>query len=162
MIQPLRQCHRAAFAALAVLLPVAFIAGIAARKGAPVVASFPGVLNGSLDASARVLRKESDLWPGRRIRTTLGVAASGLIVEFISGELVGPDVLVYWETGEVQGTEGLSEKAQLLGGFSTGAPTPLPVHEGETGRFTLYSLANHEIVARSKMLTISAAAVERQ
>src|SRR5262245_3083996 len=45
VILPLRQRHRLMVCTLGVLLPVAFVAGIAARKPAPVAGTVPAALN---------------------------------------------------------------------------------------------------------------------
>lgn len=44
MIQPLRKTHRLIFIALAVLLPLLFIAALAVRKPMPVNQPFPAQL----------------------------------------------------------------------------------------------------------------------
>ena len=47
MIRPLRQRHRHMFTALGLLLPVALIVGVAARKAVPSVAALPAGLEAS-------------------------------------------------------------------------------------------------------------------
>ena len=69
-------------------------------------------------------------------------------------DLAKPDVLVYWAAGKETAVEGLPDNARLLGALSNHAPLPIPADvRGEAGRFVLYSLADHEVVATSKALS---------
>jgi hypothetical protein len=157
MIRPLRQRHRVMVCALGVVLPMAFVAGIAARKPVPVTAALPSQLVGNAkDFGTSVLTK-TNLWPGQRIITILRRDDGGSVaVELMVRDLVKPDVLVYWAAGrEEGGTEGLPDNARLLGALSTGAPLPVPSEaRGEAGRFILYSLADHQVVAAASAFVI--------
>jgi hypothetical protein len=156
MIRPLRQRHRAAVCALAVLLPAAFAAGLAARRPVPVAASVPPELATKASAFGKVVWTKADVWPDQRIITSLRRDASGAVaVEFLFRDVIRPDVLVYWAAGKESAGEGLPENARLLGAFLDRTPLPLPADaRGETGRFVLYSLANHEVVAVSRPVTL--------
>ena len=151
MIRPLRQRHRAVVCTLGVLLPVAFAAGLAARKPVPVAATVPSELIGGASDLGPVVWTRSDIWKDRRILTTLRRARAGAwAVEFTFRELARPDVLVYWVTGPGAIVGGLPENARLLGALSSGAPRSIhAAARGESGRFVLYSLADHEIVTVS-------------
>jgi hypothetical protein len=155
MILNLRQRHRVTFCALGLFLPVAFAAGVAARRTVPEITSAPSVLDLRSGLPGRLIRTESDLWPGKAIMTILRAKPSGsLTVEFMFKELPGPDVLVYWVAGESSPRKRLPDNAQLLGQLSNQTELPLAEKPG-VGRFVLYSLADHEIVATSKPLNVS-------
>ncbi|MCI0746127.1 MAG: hypothetical protein L0Y58_12045 [Verrucomicrobia subdivision 3 bacterium] len=161
MIRPLRQKHRLTVCALGVALPVALVAGIAARRSVPPMMSLPPELTESAltpggRGKGHVVWTKADVWPGQRIVTTLRRDGTGAIaVEFMFRELVKPDVLVYWAPGKEIVSAGLPENARLLGALADRAPLPISVDvRGEAGQFVLYSLAEQEIVATSKPLTI--------
>ena len=156
MIRPLRQRHRVIFCSLGVLLPVAFAAGLVARKPIPVAATVPTELAGHTNDFGRVVWTKTDLWPGQRIITSLRRDAAGsLAVELIFRDLVKPDILVYWGAEKDAAGKGLPDNARLLGALASRTPLPLPTDvRGEAGRFVLYSLADHEVVAVSKDFTV--------
>ena len=156
MIQPLRQRHRVIVCSLGVLLPVAFAAGLVTRKPIPVAATVPRGLAGHTNDFGRVVWTKTDIWPGKRIVTSLCRNAAGSVaVELMFRELAKPDVLVYWAAGKESTVEGLPDNARLLGALSNRAPLPIPADvRGEAGRFVLYSLADHEVVAASKSFVV--------
>ena len=143
--------------ALGAVLPMAFVAGIAARKPVPVSAALPPQLVVNAKDFGKVVFTKTDIWPGQRIITSLRRDAAGSVaVELMFRDLAKPDVLLYWAAGK-EGTagDGLPDNARLLGALSTGAPLPVPSEaRGEAGRFILYSLADHEIVAASSAFII--------
>ena len=155
MIRPLRQRHRAMISALGVLLPVAFAAGIAARRPVPV-ASVPPELGGKVRDFAQVVWTKADLWPGQAIITILRRdAADSFAAELTLRDLAKPDVLVYWAAGRESARESLPDNARLLGALAAHLPLLLPAEvRDEPGCFVLYSLANHEIVAKSNPFTV--------
>ena len=152
MIRPLRQRHRVIVCSLGVLLPVAFATGLVARKPVPVAASLPLELAGQEKDFGKVLWTKADIWPAQRIITRLRQDAAGSVaVELMIRDLAKPDVLVYWAAGKEAAVEGLPDNARLLGALSNRSPLPIPADvRGESGRFLLYSLADHELVAASK------------
>ena len=137
---------------LGVVLPVAFGAGIAARRPVPAATSVPAGLAAKASDFGPVLWSDADLFPGRRIITRLrGDANGGLAAEFMFSGLTRPDVLVYWSSGDEAIADRLPEDAQLLGALSNGQPLPVPAKQrGQSSRLVLYSLADHEVVAVSK------------
>ncbi len=153
MIRPLRKRHCVMVCTLGVLLPVAFAAGLVARKPVPVAATMPSELAGTASDFDRLVWTKPDIWPGQRIITSLRRDAAGsAVVALMFRDLAKPDVLVYWAAGKDTAAEGLPENARLLGALSNGAPLSIPGDmRGETGRFVLYSLADHEVVAASKI-----------
>ena len=156
MIRPLRQRHRVIVCTLGVVLPVAFAAGLAARKPVPVVANVPLEVAGQRNDFGKVVWTKTDMWPGQRIITSLRRDSTGSVaVELMFRELAKPDVLVYWAAGKESAVEGLSDNARLLGALSNHTPLPMPPGvRGEAGRFVLYSLADHEVVAASKSFVV--------
>jgi hypothetical protein len=156
MIRPLRQRHRAMVCTLGALLPIAFAVGLAARKPLPVAATVPVGLAGQANDFGRVVWTKADIWPGQRIITRLRRdATSSVAVELLFRDLMKPDVLVYWAAGQETVSAGLPENARLLGALANRAPLPIPSDvRGEAGRFVLYSLADHEVVAVSKAFII--------
>jgi hypothetical protein len=152
MIRPLRQRHRMIVCTLGVVLPMAFVAGIAARKTVPVNAALPSELVRGAEDYGRVVLTKTDIWPGQRIITNLRRGARGSVaVELMFRDLVRPDILVYWAAGQESAVERLPDNARLLGALSNRGPLPIPADvRGEAGRLVLYSLADHEIVAVSK------------
>src|ERR1044071_2374469 len=101
MIRPLRQRHRVMICTLGVLLPVAFAAGLVARKSVPVAASLPLELPGQENDFGRVIWTKADIWPGQRIITSLRQNSTGsTAVELMFRDLAKPDVLVYWAAGK--------------------------------------------------------------
>lgn len=156
MIRPLRQRHRMIVCSLGVFLPVAFTAGLVARKPVPVAATVPPVLAGYVNDPGKVIWTRTDLWPGQRIVTSLRRNAAGSVaLELMFRELAKPDVLVYWAAGNESAVEGLPDNARLLGALSNLTPLSIPADmRGEAGRFVLYSLADHEVVAASKSFVV--------
>jgi len=156
MIRPLRQRHRVMVCTLGVLLPIVFTVGIAARKSVPVVADVPSGLVPKASDYGKMVWTKTDLWPGQRFITSLRRDAAGSVaVELMIRELAKPDVLVYWAAGKETAVEGLPDDARLLGALSNRSPLLIPADvRGETGRFVLYSLADHEVVAESSAFII--------
>jgi len=141
--------------ALGVILPIAFTGGIAARKPVPVARSVPAELEDKTSEFGTVVWTKMDLWPGQHIVTTLRRAAAGAVaLQLMFRDVLKPDVLVYWVAGNKTPGDALPGNAQFLGALSNGSPMPIPAEgRGETGRFVLYSLADHEVVAVSNPVT---------
>jgi len=156
MIRSLRQRHRVIVCTLGVLLPVVFAAGLAARKPVPVAASLPLELAGRANDFGRVVWTKTDIWPAQRIITSLRQDSTGSVaLELMIRDLAKPDVLVYWAPGRTAAVEGLPDNARLLGALSNRSPLPIPADvRGESGRFVLYSLADHEVLAASKSFVV--------
>lgn len=151
MILPLRRRHRAMVCTLAVVLPAAFAAGILGRPSVPVVQSVPASLDGKGTDFGSVVWSKTDLWPEQQIITSLWRNAGDRVALELTADLLKPDVLVYWALGKASASEDLPGNVRLLGALVNGKPLPIPRDAwGEAGRLVLYSLAEHEIVARSK------------
>jgi hypothetical protein len=137
---------------LGVLMQMAFVAGITARRSVPIVATVPSELARGAADFGLVVWTRADLWPDRRIITSLRRGAAGSVaVELMFRDLARPDVLVYWAPGKEAAGERLPENARLLGALTDRTPLPIPADvRGEAGQFVLYSLAANEVVATSK------------
>src|SRR5262245_24744397 len=126
MIRPLRQRHRAIVCTLGVLLPVALVAGIAARKTVPIAANVAPSLTDRAKDFGTVVWTKSDIWPGQSIITSLRRNAAGSVaVELMFSDLVKPDVLVYWAAGRETVIKVLPKNARLLGAPSSHTPLPI-------------------------------------
>ena len=155
MIRPLRQRHRRIVAVIGVLLPVAFAAGIAARKPAPTVASLPKALARTSQHFEAVEWERADLFTKtpiqiRLLRESAGVGHYAVTLS-VAKDFVKPDLIVYWVAGSPSITDTLPDNARLLGAFNSSVALSLPpeVISG-SGVLILYSLADQEIVEVSK------------
>ena len=150
MIRPLRQFHRRAWLALGIVLPVAFIAGIAARQPLPEVNSLPKEISPATAAFASEVWSRADLFPKSPVRIRLlreEVAAGKYAVALsAANDFVKPDLLVYWSDGKSGNPDILPANAILLGAFTTPQLRLPPDAEKTDGRLVLYSLADNEIV----------------
>lgn len=154
MILPLRQRHRRMFAVLGVLLPIVFVAGIAARKPVPSVASLPAGLETPSQNFTTTEWVRDDLFAKHTIRVRLlreRVGGGQFAVSFSAPkDFTKPDLIVYWVAGDTGSNVVVPDGARLLGAFSAGA-LALPVEVSNTeGALILFSLADQEIVAISK------------
>ena len=153
MIRPLRQLHRRMAISLGVFLPMAFAAGIVARKPAPVMEALPDKLAATSPSFPAELWERTDLFPKSPIKVRLlreAAHAGGYAVAFSAAkDFLKPDLVVYWITGNPSPGGALPDNAILLGEFASSA-LPLPA-EAVTNRgvLVLYSLANNALVDTS-------------
>jgi len=141
---------------LAVVLPAAFVFGITARRTIPLVKPVDIKWGVEPHTFGTMVWSDPNGWPGKRISTSLWTDARGsLAAEFMFDKLLGPDVLVYWVSDNTVLEARLPDNAQLLGPFSNREKLPFPGQPRSIiGRFLLYSLANHEVIARCKEVTL--------
>jgi hypothetical protein len=159
MIRPLRKRHRRIFFALGVVLPVALIVGVAARRPVPVLNSLPTSLAESLQHLQEVQWNQGDLFKKEPVHVRLfreQENRGGFAIGFAApGDFLKPDLIVYWVEGNTHVTDTLPDNARLLGGFNTSANLPLDAKsDSATGMLVLYSLANNEVVDASKPFTL--------
>lgn len=155
MIRPLRQRHRLMVIALAVVLPIAFVAGVASRKPVPVADTLAFPANEAVMKFDSVLWERADLWTKREIRTRLLADGAGRFAVALSlaKEIQKPDVLLYWAPGAPAVTDKLPDDAFLIGPLGR-VVLPLPATAASgSGTLILYSLADHEVVAVSQSFT---------
>jgi len=152
MILYLRQRHGHVFTILGVLLPLAFVFGIAARCTVPPVATLPMELAAtqSFVATAEELDGVFEQSPVR-IRLWREQGTERFAVGFTAAnDFLIPDLLVYWSAARVTTNDTLPADAMLLGAFGAG-PLLLPAEASASdGILILFSLANQEIEDVSK------------
>jgi hypothetical protein len=159
MIHSLRQCHRRCVFALGVFLPVAFVAGIAARKPAPVVNELPAALGSSPLKFEMAGPQFVNLFSKTPVEVHLlneHGNPNRLAVDFSASEdFAKPDLIVHWSAGNTVITDTLPGDAILLGTFSA-APLLLPdAVVKSSGQLVLFSLADNEIVDVSKAIQLA-------
>ena len=158
MILSLRRRHRRMFAVISVLLPVAFVVGIAARK--PISTTTLSNVVPSADATFSIIQWERhDLFTNAALRVQLLRDASNTnhtaIQMSAPKDFVKADLLVYWLPAESTHKDNIPDDAVLLGAFVSGQLLPVPpALTVKTGSLVLYSLADHEIIASSKPVTL--------
>ena len=159
MIRPLRQQHRGTFIALGIVLPIAFVVGIAARKPVPMVAELPAALVAASKKFAVVEWERADLFAKSPVQVRLWREqkdSGQFAVEFSAAkDFVQPDLIVYWVAGNFSVTDTLPAKAILLGSFSAAALPLADEIAKSDGALILYSLAHGEIVDVSKPIQFS-------
>lgn len=158
MIHPLRQRHRRIVLVLGIFLPIAFVAGVAARKPPPTVAELPAALTATSQQFDAVEWKRADLFAKTPIQVYLlrEQKSSGRFgIEFSAAkDFVKPDLIVYWVAGNPNITDALPDSAILAGSFSS---TTLPLPDGaakSSGEFVLFSLADNQVVDVSKPVSL--------
>ena len=155
MILPLRPRQRHIMLALGVFLPVAFAAGIVARKPVPTSSALPASLTIAPQHFESVEWLRTDLFAKASIQVRLTREQKGtgrFAVDFaVSEDFVKPDVIVYWVVGNPHVTDTLPDQALLLGVFNPTAPLLLPTQmESGEGVLVLFSLADQEVIEVSK------------
>lgn len=155
MILALRQRHRRMIIAIGILLPIAFLGGVAARRPVPLMRAVPSELEVSAPRFDSVVWERSDLFAKAPITIRLLRASTEFGIQFIAPkDFVKPDLIVYWLPGTWSGSEVIPDNAQLLGQFSSRALRLPQTAFGSYGSIILYSLADNEIVDVSKPITI--------
>lgn len=156
MIRPLRQRHRAIFLVLGVALPVGFATGLLARRPIPMARDVAPELAGAATDFGRLLWTKPDVWPDQQAITSLRRNSAGNVsIQLQFHDLVRADALVYWAGGHEDPGASLPANARLLGSLGTQLPLPVPdAIRGQPGRFILYSLGDHELVAVSRPLVL--------
>ena len=158
MILPLRRRHRRMFAIIGILLPVAFVAGVAARRPIPTTAPSDALLSPRQTFSQSGWNR-SDLFTNVAVRVQLlhdaaNTNRSALQIS-TPKDFVKADLLVYWLPAESILKDNIPDDAVLLGAFVSGQPLPMPpTLAGKPGSLVLYSLADHEIIEASKQLSL--------
>ncbi len=146
------------FAVIGILLPVAFVAGVAARKPIPITAPSDALLSPRQTFSQSGWNR-SDLFTNVAIRVELlrDAANTNRIALQISAPkmFVKADLLVYWLPADSIPKDNIPDDAVLLGAFVSGQPLPMPPTVAKkSGRLILYSLADHEILSVSQPATL--------
>lgn len=160
MIRPLRTRHRVMVTALAVALPLLFVAGLLARTPPAEMEVLPEVLRPFSEAYPALLGEEPDLWGDVAIVTRLhadAVPASRLAVELRpEADLKTPDVLVYWHAGTVAAAGAIPDDAYLLGALAGVHARRFALPDTALrvdGRLILYSLGHQQTIATARLST---------
>jgi len=158
MILPLRRRHRRMFAVIGILLPVAFVAGVAARKPMPTAAPSDAILSPRQTFSQSGWNR-SDLFTNVAVRVQLLQDAENTnriaLQISLPKNFVKADLLVYWLHAESILKDNIPDDAVLVGAFVSGQPLPMPPTVAQkSGRLILYSLADHEILSVSQPATL--------
>jgi hypothetical protein len=164
MTHRLRRRHRAFAIALAVLVPPAFAAALAARPAPPERGTLPPPLL-ALPASGAEQWAREDLWGPLAIRTRGFAPAEGggPVLELVPArDLLRPSLLVYWAaTGAA---DALPPGAHLVGRLAgvEARRFALPAAAlGTPGRLYLYSLGHHELLGSAALPAPDAPAARR-
>ena len=158
MILSLRRWHRCQIVALAVLLPIAFVFGVLARKPIPESVELRPELAPGLLPAGSPLWERDHLFPKTPVSVRLwgpSDLSGSFSVSFAApADFVKPDLMVYLLAGNSQPGDTLPTNSILLGEFG---PTALPLPAQTVvsdGRLALYSLADAEIVDVSQPIQI--------
>jgi len=159
MIRPLRQRHRRLVITLGIFLPLAFAAGIAARKSMPSMISVPDSLVVTPASFGATEWERADLFAKSPVAVRLlrETASAGRFAVELSAPtgFVKPDLIVYWVDGNSAITGTLPNDAILLGSFGSGSLV-LPAAVAKSGgRLVLFSLADNEIIELSKSVGLN-------
>lgn len=157
MILALRQRHRRIFAVLGIVLPLAYAAGVAARKPVPEASSFPAPLAGSSPDFTTVVWTRADLFAKAPVQVRLrrGHGNALVAVELLAPPgFVRPDLMVYWLAAGATAIDTVPDNAVLLGAFRSPALALPAAASAQSGSLILYSLANNEIVDVSRPLSL--------
>lgn len=157
MIRPLRQRHRIIITAIAIFLPIAFMAGIAARKVIPAM-ELPAAIAQPRPEFLHMIFEKDDFWPGLQVAVRVfadSLPPANLAVELQPQRyLKMPDILIYWSASQPTNLEKLPESAYLVGTLSgleaRRFPLPSPALDSD-GTLILYSLARQEMIAAANL-----------
>ncbi len=158
MIRPLRRRHRRILTALAIVLPLAFVAGIASRKSIPAMAEIPPAIQTAAPEFTHRIFEQNDLWGQLNIITRVyadSLPPSRLAVELHPQRyLEYPDLLVYWSAGAGSDAKIPPQEAFLIGVLSGREKgrflLPAPALETD-GLLILYSLAQQQRIAAAAL-----------
>jgi hypothetical protein len=161
MIRSLRHRHRRQVLVLGIVLPVAFVFGILARKPVPAPAELPPELTPAPLPLGNLVWNRDHLFPKAPVSTRLWEQrnhSSSFAVDFSApASFIKPDLMVYWLDKNSDLHDGLPTNAILLGVFGAAA-LPIPDHSANWGgELVLYSLADGEVIDVSQPIQLSAA-----
>jgi hypothetical protein len=161
MIRPLRHRHRWQVLALGILLPIAFVFGVLARKPVPAPAELPAELTPAPLPLGSLVWNRDHLFPKAPVSIRLweqrNHSSSFAVVFSAPANFIKPDLMVYWLDKNSDLYDGLPTNAILLGAFGSAA-LPIPDHAPSWGgEFVLYSLADGEVVDASQPIQLNPA-----
>jgi len=158
MILSLRRRHRVMMLSLALILPVAFVAGLVIRQPIPTTENLPVSLALLSSEGWQLCFEKDDHWPRLPITTRLYAnrqSDTHLAMELQPRtNLETPDILVYCHPAFSSDAGQLPERAQLLGTLAGTEKRrfilPAAASEQQTS-IILYSLAHQKIIAETQL-----------
>jgi len=158
MILSLRRRHRMMMFSLALILPIAFVAGLVIRQPIPATQDLPVSSTPLSSEDWQLCFEKEDHWPGLPITMRLYAnrqSGTQLAMELQPRtNLKTPDILVYCHLTSSSSTGQLPERAQLLGTLAGTEKRlfilPAAASEQETS-IILYSLAHQKIIAETQL-----------
>ena len=144
MIQPLRNMHRRAFVALALILPALLLVGLGARHpGTSLTPRSP-----ELPATAYLLRESNGLWTQHSIATKFyGISDSPNEIYVVlrpMQPLNEPDLLLYWCANTPQGNS-LPSESILVAPYTADEAFAIPLEKERAGNLILFSLGHQAV-----------------
>ena len=143
---------------LGIFLPIAFAAGIVARKPVPTVRLLPAPLSGPAQHFTVLKWERNDLFTKtpmsvRLLREASNAGPPG--IQCSAGkEFAKPDLLVYWVAAGTKVTDTIPDNSFLLGAPCSSVAMPLPAEaNAASGVLVLCSLADHELIETSKVFS---------
>jgi hypothetical protein len=150
MIQTLRTVHRHSFVALAFVLPVVMVVGLANRHPRRL-SSKP---TARVPRSEYMARKSQIQWSRHGIRTELHGdstrRAETDVVLHPTERLNEPDLLLYWSADPAPG-DTLPANARLVGPLIAGKSMVLPPGADRSGFLVLFSLPHQSVFDTAKL-----------
>ncbi len=162
MIHPLRKRHRRMTLAIAIIVPVLFVAGLLSRQTVPATENAAAFQSNLSHEFSNELFSDKTLWGELDIRTRVlstGQDSVRLALELTPHTpLKIADVLVYWHSGNNGDGKTLPGGAFLLGTLSglhqRLFPLPEPAVQSD-GVVMLYSLAHRKVITSVDLKTNS-------
>jgi hypothetical protein len=157
MTRSLRNRHRIVITALAFLVPIVFVSGLAIRKPITYPNRLP-ITNAYLaPGQASVLYEDENLWKGLAITTRVVAIDRNRSIWFLELQgplnLAEPDELVYWSESQPL-PDRLQGNAIFLGKLNGMQVERLALPERASaarGYLTIYSLAHMKIIATAEL-----------
>lgn len=161
MIRSLRRRHRVMTTAIAIILPLLFMAGIAARKAIPRM-EIPPALAPAEEKFSELIFRKSNFWPELDIAARVfadSIPPSRLAVELHPQRYLKiPDILVYWSETPASAGDKMPESAYLIGTLAGTEQRRFPLPPAaldSDGTLILYSLAQQKVIGIAALPTHS-------
>jgi len=151
----LRQRHRRIWLVLLIVIPLVYVAGLAARRAPLTMERIPDRLTGTFEVSAQPLIESTfaigETEFGARLFSREG-SSSPAVVELErrgTTPLVHPDVLVYWTPTTSGREQSMLADAYFMGILTEGQSQQYALPEESTqrdGRLLFYSLGHEQML----------------
>lgn len=161
MIRSLRRRHRAMTTAIAIVLPLLFLAGIAARKAIPRM-EIPPALTPVEETFSELIFQKNYFRPELDIAARVfadSLPPSRLAVELHPQRYLKiPDILVYWSETPPNAGDKMPESSYLIGTLAGTERRRFPLPSAaldSDGSLILYSLAQQRVIGMAALPTHS-------